>query len=79
MVVETTKEDYGPYIRPGFGIRVFCATCRKEIKDSPIKRVLQDVEYYFCCDTCLAAYENFLEKKAGGEPATLNAPKHLSH
>lgn len=79
VVVETAKEEYGPYIRPGFGIRVFCATCRKEIKDSPIKRLLQEVEYYFCCGTCEAAYEEFLQKKSRGEPATLVAAKHHSH
>lgn len=79
VVVETAKEEYGPYIKPGFGIRVFCATCRKEIKDNPIKRVLQEVEYYFCCETCLATYEDFLQKKARGEPATLAVPKQHSH
>jgi len=79
IVVETTKEEYGPYIRPGFGIRVFCATCRKEIDANPVKRVLQEVEYHFCCDTCLAAYEDFLEKKARGEPTTLMASKQHSH
>ncbi len=79
VVVETWKEEYGPYIRPGFGIRTFCATCRKEIKDSPIKRILQEVEYYFCCETCLATYEDFLDKKARGEPATLAVPKRHSH
>lgn len=79
IVVEQVKEKYGPYIKPGFGIRVFCATCRKEIQDRPIKRMLQDVEYYFCCNTCLSAYEDFLEKKAAGEPAKLPAPKNHSH
>ncbi len=79
VVVETTKEEYGAYIRPGFGIRVFCATCRKEIQDRPVKRVLQDMEYYFCCETCLSAYEEFLRKKAAGEPAELPVPKSHSH
>ena len=79
VVVETTKEEYGAYIRPGFGIRIFCATCRKEIQDRPIKRVLQDVEYYFCCETCLSAYEEFLRKRAAGEPAELPVPKSHSH
>ena len=79
VVVETAKEEYGPYIRPGFGIKVFCATCRKEIRDSPIKRVLQDVEYYFCCNTCMSTYEDFLQKKARGEQASLAVPKHHSH
>lgn len=79
VVIETAKEEYGAYIRPGFGIRVFCATCRKEIKDNPIKRMLQDVEYHFCCNTCVSAYEEFLAKKARGDPATLAVPKHHSH
>jgi len=79
VVVETAKEEYGPYIRPGFGIKVFCATCRKEIRDNPIKRVLQDVEYYFCCNTCMSTYEDFLQKKARGEQASLAVPKHHSH
>ena len=79
VVVETAKEEYGPYIRPGFGIKVFCATCRKEIRDSPIKRVLQGVEYYFCCNTCMSTYEDFLQKKARGEQASLAVPKHHSH
>jgi Lrp/AsnC family leucine-responsive transcriptional regulator len=79
VVVETAKEEYGAYIRPGFGIRVFCATCRKEIQDRPVKRVLENVEYYFCCETCLSAYEEFLRKKAAGEPAELPVPKSHSH
>ena len=79
VVVETAKEEYGPYIRPGFGIKVFCATCRKEIRDSPIKRVLQGVEYYFCCNTCMSTYEDFLQKKARGEQVSLAVPKHHSH
>lgn len=79
VVVETTKEEYGAYIRPGFGIRVFCATCRKEMQDRPIKRVLQETEYYFCCETCVSAYEEFLRKKAAGEPADLPVPKSHSH
>jgi len=79
VVVETAKEEYGPYIRPGFGIKVFCATCRKEIRDNPIKRVLQDVEYYFCCNTCMSTYEDFLQKKARGEQVSLAVPKHHSH
>ena len=79
VVVETTKEEYGAYIRPGFGIRVFCATCRKEIQDRPVKRVLEGIEYYFCCETCLSAYEQFLRKRAAGEPAELPVPKSHSH
>jgi len=79
LVVETAKEDYGPFVRPGFGIRIFCATCRKEIKDRPVKRLLQDVEYYFCCETCLSAYEDFLQKKAAGEPVSVPTPKSHSH
>lgn len=79
VVMETAKEQYGPYIKPGFGIRISCATCRKEIKDSPIKRMLQGVEYYFCCETCLSSYEDFLGKRARGEPATLATPKHHAH
>lgn len=79
IVVETAKEEYGPYIKPGFGIRVFCATCRKEIKDRPIKRTLESIEYFFCCETCLSAYEDFLQKKAAGEPAKLPVPKSHSH
>jgi Lrp/AsnC family leucine-responsive transcriptional regulator len=79
VVIETAKEEYGAYIRPGFGIRVFCATCRKEIQDRPLKRVLQNVEYYFCCETCLSAYEEFLRRKAAGEPAELPVLKSHSH
>jgi DNA-binding Lrp family transcriptional regulator len=79
VVVETTKEEYGAYIKPGLGIRVFCATCRREIRDRPVKRVLQDTEYYFCCETCLSTYEEFLRKKVAGEPADLPAPKSHSH
>ncbi len=79
VVVETTKEEYGAYIRPGFGIRIFCATCRREIQDRPVKRLLQNTEYYFCCETCLSTYEEFLRKREAGEPAELPAPKSHSH
>jgi len=78
-VIETAKEEYGPYIRPGFGIKTLCATCRKEIQDRPIKRALEDIDYYFCCEMCLSAYEEFLRKKAAGEPAKLPVPRNHSH
>ena len=79
VVVETAKEEYGPHVKPGFGIRIFCATCRKEIRDRPIKRLLQEMEYYFCCESCLSMYEDFLRKKAAGEPVRLPSLGSHSH
>lgn len=64
VVVETPKELYGPLVRPGFGIVLFCPTCRKEIRDEPVRRSLHGVEFYFCCNTCASTYEELAKKRS---------------
>ncbi len=57
VVVKTLKEDYGPKLRPGLGVKVSCTYCGKEIKEEPLKLVVDDRELYFCCNSCLTLYK----------------------
>ena len=58
-ILQTVKKDENASIlKPGFGIRIFCDYCHKEIKDNPVKRTLNDKDYRFCCNTCATVYEN---------------------
>jgi len=59
IILQTIKKDENASIlKPGFGIRIFCDYCYKEIKDNPVKRTLNDKDYRFCCNTCATVYEN---------------------
>jgi DNA-binding Lrp family transcriptional regulator len=62
IIVETVKEQYGPIIRPGFGIKLSCRYCKKEIKETPVKRIIGDKEHYFCCTTCATVYEKTVKR-----------------
>ncbi len=57
IIVKTLKEDYGPRLRPGFGVKTYCVYCGKEIKEEPVKLFLKDKELYFCCNSCLTLYK----------------------
>ncbi|WP_309491998.1 Lrp/AsnC ligand binding domain-containing protein [Candidatus Hecatella orcuttiae] len=57
IIVETLKELYGPVLRPGFGIRLSCYYCKREIAKDPVRKTINEREYYFCCDTCASTYQ----------------------
>ncbi len=57
FVVETVKEHFGPTLRPGFGVKLFCNYDSKEIVGEMIKKNFHGREYYFCCPTCAASFE----------------------
>lgn len=57
FVIETVKEQLGPALKPGFGVRLFCAHCRKEIMGEIIRRTMGEHEFYFCCTTCASVFE----------------------
>lgn len=57
FVVETVKEHFGPTLRPGFGVKLFCNYDSKQIVGEMIKKNFQGHEYYFCCKTCAASFE----------------------
>jgi len=55
FVVEPLKEQYGPSLRPGFGVRIKCEYCGKIIAGDFVRRLVDSTEHYFCCETCAAA------------------------
>ncbi len=57
IVVSIIKDEPSPRLRPGKGIRVYCVVCGKEIKENPIKRIVDEKEYYLCCSTCANLFD----------------------
>ncbi|MDJ0270777.1 MAG: Lrp/AsnC ligand binding domain-containing protein [Aigarchaeota archaeon] len=57
IVVGVLKDEPGPRLKPGAGIRVFCVVCGKEIEGRPIKRTIEEREYYLCCNSCAALFD----------------------
>ncbi|MCP8308637.1 MAG: Lrp/AsnC ligand binding domain-containing protein [archaeon] len=57
LIIEVVKEKFGPTLRPGFGIKLFCTYCKKEIKGDIVKRNIQGHDYFFCCETCASVFE----------------------
>lgn len=63
FVVEAVKEQFGPTLRPGFGVKINCNECGKPILGGMVRRVVGGREQYFCCETCGAA---FVGRQGGG-------------
>ncbi len=62
-ILNIIKEvENASFLRPGFGIRVFCDLCHKEIKSDIVKKVINDREYNFCCNTCATVLKNNLKE-----------------
>ena len=59
VVIGILKDEPGPKLRPGAGIKVYCAVCGKEIVGSPLKRIVEGKTYYLCCSSC----ENLFDQK----------------
>ncbi|MGQ9469864.1 MAG: Lrp/AsnC ligand binding domain-containing protein [Nitrososphaerales archaeon] len=57
LIIEVIKEQFGPTLRPGFGFKLFCTYCKKEIKGDMVKRNIQGHDYFFCCETCASVFE----------------------
>lgn len=57
IVTNTIKDEPGPRLKPGAGIRVFCIICGKEIEGRPIKRAIEGREYYLCCNSCAEIFD----------------------
>ncbi len=57
FVVETVKEQFGPTLRPGFGVKLFCNYDGNQIAGEMIKKNFEGREYYFCCPTCASSFE----------------------
>ncbi|MHA1264633.1 MAG: winged helix-turn-helix transcriptional regulator [Candidatus Helarchaeota archaeon] len=63
-ILQTVKQASNTKIlRPGFGIRLFCDYCHKEIKDTPVKRTINDEEFRFCCNTCASVFKEKFSKE----------------
>ncbi len=57
IVVNVVKDEPGPRLKPGTGIRIFCIICGKEIEGRPIKRTIEEHEYYLCCNSCAKLFD----------------------
>ncbi len=61
-ILETIKKsETANLLRPGFGIRLFCDYCSKEIKEAPVKSIINNKEYKFCCNTCASVFKEKLD------------------
>ena len=58
IIVNTLKESYGFILRPGFGIRLYCDLCKKQITNKAVRRTIQGREYFFCCETCANTFRS---------------------
>lgn len=62
-ILKTIKNEVNPNIlRPGFSFKLDCDYCHAEIKGTPIKRTVDNEEYFFCCNTCAKAFMERIEK-----------------
>jgi DNA-binding Lrp family transcriptional regulator len=57
VVVDIHKERFGFTIRPGFGVRIKCAMCKKKIDATSIQRRVLDRERFFCSQTCASNFQ----------------------
>ncbi|MEM1979810.1 MAG: Lrp/AsnC ligand binding domain-containing protein [Candidatus Caldarchaeum sp.] len=57
IVVNVVKDEPSPRLKPGTGIRIFCIICGKEIEGRPIKRTIEEREYYLCCNSCAELFD----------------------
>ncbi|MFW9882390.1 MAG: winged helix-turn-helix transcriptional regulator [Candidatus Thorarchaeota archaeon] len=67
-ILDTIKRNVNPLLsKPGFGIKLLCDYCHAEIKGSPIKRNIDNEDYFFCCKTCdkmfLVRYRKAMKKE----------------
>jgi len=67
IVVDTVKERYGFTVRPGFGVRLFCALCKKQIAGEMVRGTIGEHEYFFCCQTCATTFQKEREAITGKE------------
>lgn len=65
IIVETYKDQYGFTLRPGFGVRLYCRVCKKQIEGSVVKRTLNGHDFFFCCQTCASTFQREREKIPG--------------
>ncbi|MBI4258421.1 MAG: Lrp/AsnC ligand binding domain-containing protein [Thaumarchaeota archaeon] len=56
FIIEALKEQYGPTLRPGFGVRLKCENCGKTITEQLVRRQTDGREHLFCSETCAVAY-----------------------
>lgn len=56
FVVEAVKEQFGPTLRPGFGVKIRCNECGKQISGEMVRKVVGGREQYFCCQTCATTF-----------------------
>lgn len=56
FLIEPVKEQYGPTLRPGFGVKLECHQCGKVISGEMIRQVIDGREHYFCCQTCASTF-----------------------
>lgn len=56
LIVESVKEQYGPSLRPGYGIRMVCTVCKKRLVGELVKYIYEGREYFFCCQSCASLF-----------------------
>ncbi|MFQ5950474.1 MAG: winged helix-turn-helix transcriptional regulator [Candidatus Geothermarchaeales archaeon] len=61
IVLKSIKEERDFAVEPGMVLGLTCDTCGKEIEDHPIAYTRYNLEYYFCCQTCLKDFKKKME------------------
>ena len=56
FIVEAAKESWGPILRPGFGVKIPCRQCGKQILGEAVTSQVAGREVYFCCQTCRSTF-----------------------
>lgn len=66
LITETIKEHYDAPLRPGYGVRIRCHTCKKEIRGEMVKVKTDKYELFFCCTSCSSIFKK--ERESLTEP-----------
>ena len=56
IVLNTSKDNYGLNIRPGYGVKILCHFCKKEIIEDSFSKPEKINKHVFCDGTCSKAY-----------------------
>ncbi|MFQ6135189.1 MAG: Lrp/AsnC ligand binding domain-containing protein, partial [Nitrososphaerales archaeon] len=57
LITETIKEHYDTSLRPGYGVRIKCHTCEKEIRGEMVKVKSYEHDFFFCCTSCASIFK----------------------
>jgi Lrp/AsnC family leucine-responsive transcriptional regulator len=63
MIIKSLKDEQGIVIEPDVGVLLKCDHCDGTIKGDPLIMKITHGERFFCCKTCLQAYQEKYKSK----------------